>query len=61
MTTEDGQSWFKLLFSKKINIDKAEEQFMASMQKILDRNWMQKREQKLSSKSKVDIVQMKKF
>ncbi len=45
MTSEDSHAWFKLFFSKKINADKAEEQFMASMQKILDRNWMQKREQ----------------
>jgi DNA primase len=44
MPQEQGQLWFIELMQKKINRDKAEIQFTESMQKILDRNWMQKRE-----------------
>jgi DNA primase len=42
---EEGQAWFQDLTQKKVNRDKAESQFTESIQKILERNWMLKREE----------------
>lgn len=40
----EGQLVLSDLVHKKVNKEKAEQQFTASIQKILDRNWMRKRE-----------------
>lgn len=45
MPGDDAQAWFSVLMQKKINVEKAEPLFKESMQRILDRNWMQKREE----------------
>lgn len=41
----EGQLIMSELLQKKINKEKAEHQFVEAMQKILDRNWMETREQ----------------
>lgn len=44
-TDETMQALLIELNLKKVNVEKAEEQFVDSIQKILNRNWMQKREE----------------
>jgi DNA primase len=45
MPQEESQVWLGELMQKKVNREKAEPQFSETIQKILDRNWMQKREE----------------
>lgn len=45
MCLDEGQQFISELLNKKINKDRSEEQFQETIQKILDRNWMAKREQ----------------
>ena len=45
MPGDDHQDWFSELLHKKVNKEKAEQQFQETMQKILDRNWMHRREE----------------
>lgn len=40
----EGQELLSGLFEKKVNLERAEEHFRESVQKILDRHWMEKRE-----------------
>ncbi len=42
---EESSAFLTELMHKKINKEKAEATFLESLQKILDRNWMQKREE----------------
>lgn len=44
MPADESQAWLGELMQKKINREKAEVQYIETIQKILDRNWMQKRE-----------------
>lgn len=41
----EGQILIDEIFNKKINLERAEEQFLATLQKLLDRNWMELREE----------------
>lgn len=45
MDDADGQQLISEILQKKVNQERAEEHFMQSMQKILDRNWMEAREE----------------
>ena len=45
MSGDETQRWFKEFVQKKVNKDKARNQFESCLKKILDRNWMQKREE----------------
>lgn len=40
----EGQLFLSELLQKKINKDRAEQQYVESIQKVLDRNWMEQRE-----------------
>lgn len=40
----DGQVFISEISNKRVNRDRAEEHFLAAVQKILDRNWMEQRE-----------------
>lgn len=40
----EAQTLLAELFQKKVNLDRAEQHFLETIQKILDRNWMHKRE-----------------
>lgn len=40
----DAQNYFSELFQKKVNRERSEQHFLESIQKILDRNWMEARE-----------------
>jgi DNA primase len=42
---EEDQELLSSLMDKKVNIERAEEHFIDTVQKILDRNWMEKREE----------------
>lgn len=42
---EEGQTFISELLQKKINKEKSEQQLLETLQKILDRNWIQKREE----------------
>lgn len=45
LQNEESSSFLQELHHKKINREQAETSFIESLQKILDRNWMQKREE----------------
>lgn len=45
LDNEESHAFITELLHKKINKEKSETSFLESMQKILDRNWMQKREE----------------
>jgi DNA primase len=45
MDDADGQYLITEILQKKVNQERAEEHFIQSMQKILDRNWMEAREE----------------
>lgn len=45
MDDPEGQGLISDLLQKKVNPERAEEQFLESIQKILDRNWMEKCEE----------------
>jgi DNA primase len=58
-TSEAEQLLISELVDKKVNRDRADQQFIEAMQKILDRNWMQKRQEialKIKSCSSDDDV-----
>lgn len=42
---EEDQDFFSEIMNKKVNHDKGEDHFTETIQKILDRNWMEKREE----------------
>jgi DNA primase len=42
---EEDQELLSNIMEKKVNLDKAEEHFIETVQKILDRDWMEKREE----------------
>ena len=41
----EGQSFIEELLQKKVNKDRAEQHFIETIQRILDRNWMERREE----------------
>jgi DNA primase len=45
MTDPDDQLLISETMEKKVNLDKAEEQFIETVKKILDRNWMERRQE----------------
>lgn len=51
---EEGQALMSEVLQKKVNLERAEEHFKEAMQKILDRNWMEVREE---VKSKIQSAQ----
>ena len=44
LLNEEEEAFFTKMMVKKVNREKAEESFIATVQKILDREWMKKRE-----------------
>lgn len=42
---EEDQELLSGIMDKRVNVDRAEENFIETVQKILDRNWMEKREE----------------
>lgn len=45
MDDPDGQNLMTEILQKKVNLEKAQEHFQETIQKILDRNWMETREE----------------
>lgn len=45
MTEDESQAWLVDLTQKKVNRDRAEAHFTETIQRILDRNWMNRREE----------------
>lgn len=41
----EGQQAISEILQKKVNVEKAEEYYLAAIQKVLDRNWMERREE----------------
>lgn len=54
VNNQEGQEIISALPQKKVNLERADEHFVESIQKILDRNWMEKRE---SLKARIQSAQ----